>query len=43
MKPRTRARSVALQVLYEVDVVNHAPGKVLNERLEAEGVSVSSS
>ena len=38
MKPRTRARSVALQVLYEVDVVNHAPGKVLNERLEAEGV-----
>ena len=38
MKPRTRARSVALQVLYEVDVVNHAPGKVLNERLEEEGV-----
>ncbi len=38
MKPRTRARSVALQVLYEVDVVNHAPGEVLNERLEAEGV-----
>jgi N utilization substance protein B len=38
MKPRTRARSVALQVLYEVDVVNHAPGMVLKERLEAEGV-----
>lgn len=38
MKPRTRARSVALQVLYEVDVVNHAPGKVLQERLEEEGV-----
>jgi N utilization substance protein B len=38
MKPRTRARSVALQVLYEVDVVNHAPGEVLKERLEAEGV-----
>ena len=38
MKPRTRARSVALQVLYEVDVVDHAPGKVLKERLEAEGV-----
>jgi len=38
MKPRTRARSVALQVLYEVDVVNHAPGTVLKERLEAEGV-----
>lgn len=38
MKPRTRARSVALQVLYEVDVVNHAPGNALKERLEAEGV-----
>lgn len=38
MKPRTRARSVALQVLYEVDVVNHPPGTVLKERLEAEGV-----
>ena len=38
MKPRTRARSVALQVLYEVDVVNHAPGIVLKERLDAEGV-----
>jgi len=38
MKPRTRARCVALQVLYEVDVVDHAPEKVLSERLEAEGV-----
>jgi N utilization substance protein B len=38
MKPRTRARSVALQVLYEVDVVNHPPGLVLQERLEEEGV-----
>ncbi len=34
MKPRTRARSVALQVLYEVDITNHSPGKVLEERLE---------
>jgi hypothetical protein len=28
MKPRTRARSLALQVLYEVDVTNHLPGLV---------------
>ena len=35
MKPRTRARSIALQVLYEVDIANHPPGEVLNSRLEA--------
>ena len=34
MKPRTRARSVALQALYEIDLVNHLPGKVIQERLE---------
>lgn len=34
MKPRTRARSIALQVLYEVDLSNHAPGDVLRTRLE---------
>jgi N utilization substance protein B len=34
MKPRTRARAVALQALYEIDVVGHPPGKVLEERLE---------
>jgi len=33
MKPRTRARSVALQVLYEVDLVEHPLGQVLEERL----------
>ncbi len=33
MKSRTRARSIALQVLYEIDMVNHAPGDVLRERL----------
>lgn len=33
MKPRTRARSVALQALYEIDVVGHSPGRVLEERL----------
>jgi transcription antitermination protein NusB len=34
MKPRTRARSVALQALYEIDITGHVPGEVLQERLE---------
>jgi N utilization substance protein B len=34
MKPRTRARSVALQALYEIDVSGHPPGLVIQERLE---------
>lgn len=34
MKPRTRARALALQVLYEVDVANHVPGEVFQARLE---------
>ena len=35
MKPRTRARSIALQVLYETDIANnHLPGDVLKIRLE---------
>jgi transcription antitermination protein NusB len=34
MKPRTRARSVALQALYEIDVSGHPPGSVIQERLE---------
>ena len=34
MKSRTRARSVALQVLYEVDISNHPPGEVFKRRLE---------
>ena len=34
MKPRTRARSLALQVLYEVDMANHPPGEVFKLRLE---------
>jgi len=33
MKPRTRARSLALQVLYEVDIANHPPGEVFQTRL----------
>jgi N utilization substance protein B len=35
MKPRTRARAIALQVLYETDIANnHLPGDVLKMRLE---------
>jgi N utilization substance protein B len=34
MKSRTRARSLALQVLYEVDVTKHPPGEVFKARLE---------
>ncbi len=33
MKPRTRARSVALQALYEIDVTGHSPITVIQERL----------
>jgi N utilization substance protein B len=37
MKSRTLARGVALQALYEIDVVGHLPGIVIEERLrEAE-------
>ena len=34
MKPRTRARSLALQVLYEVDIANHPPADIYRSRLE---------
>jgi len=34
MKPRTRARSLALQVLYEVDIANHPPAEIYRIRLE---------
>ena len=35
MKPRTRARSIALQVLYETDMAEkHLPGDVLKTRLD---------
>ncbi len=36
MKARTRARSLALQVLYEIDMVNHPPAQILAERLAEE-------
>jgi len=34
MKSRTRARCLALQVLYEVDIANHPPAEVFQTRLE---------
>ena len=34
MKSRTKARSVALQVLYEVDMSGHKPESVFSQRLE---------
>lgn len=39
MKPRTRARSLALQVLYEVDIANHPPADVFRSRLNDSSLS----
>jgi len=39
MKARTRARGLALQVLYEIDLAGHSPTEVLKERLEDELLS----
>lgn len=39
MKPRTRARAIALQVLYETDLSSHPPGDVLRTRLEDTALS----
>jgi N utilization substance protein B len=36
MKSRTRARSLALQALFEIDIANHPPAEVLSNRLEGE-------
>lgn len=36
MKARTRARGVALQALYEIDIANHPVGNVLKNRLDEE-------
>jgi N utilization substance protein B len=40
MKARTRARGVALQALYEIDIANHPAGQVLENRLEDENLSI---
>lgn len=34
MKPRHRARQIALQALYEIDIADHKPGIVISTRLE---------
>lgn len=39
MKPRTRARAIALQVLYETDLSSHPPGDVLTARLQEDPLS----
>jgi transcription antitermination protein NusB len=36
MKARTRARGIALQALYEIDIADHPPVQVLEERLRDE-------
>lgn len=36
MKSRTKARSIALQVLYEIDMTGHEPVQALMERLDEE-------
>ncbi len=39
MKERTRARSLALQVLYEIDMSDHPAGTVFNQRLKETSLS----
>lgn len=41
MKSRTKARMIALQVLYEVDLTGHKMATVLQERLEDEKLTES--
>lgn len=36
MKSRTKARGIALQVLYEIDLMGHKPAETLENRLEEE-------
>jgi transcription antitermination protein NusB len=38
MKPRTRARSIALQALYEIDITGHPPGLVWEQRVAEEAL-----
>jgi len=40
MKPRTKARSVALQALYELDLTEHKIGEVLEARFSQEELSL---
>jgi N utilization substance protein B len=41
MKSRTKARSIALQVLYEIDLTSHEPGQALMERLVEDPLEMS--
>ena len=38
MKSRTKARGIALQVLYEVDLTNHQPGIALEQRFADDSI-----
>lgn len=38
MKPRTKARGVALQVLYEIDIADHPPQLVWEDRILEAGL-----
>jgi transcription antitermination protein NusB len=38
MKARTRARSVALQALFEIDIVGHSPREVIDSRISDESL-----
>jgi N utilization substance protein B len=42
MKPRTKARSIALQVLYECDLTSHLPGTVISDRINDDPLEDSS-
>jgi len=42
MKARRKARSLALQALYEIDCTSHLPEDVLDQRLEAESLAPDS-
>jgi len=41
MKSRTKARGIALQALYEIDMTGHAPGETIVERLESDPLESS--
>jgi transcription antitermination protein NusB len=41
MKSRTKARGIALQALYEIDLAGHAPGVAIEERLSDEQLEKS--
>lgn len=39
IKPRTKARYIALQALYEYDLSGHTPTRIIQDRLEEETIS----